>query len=333
MLKILIIKTSSLGDVVHMLPAIYDAAQALSKRGITWQVDWVVEEAFQEVPRWSPYVNKVIPIAIRRWRKALFSIKTWQEIKQFKQNLQSERYDVVIDSQGLLKSAWVSCWAKGNHTVWGYDKHSIREPLATRFYAKTVTISRDLHAISRNRLLLAKGLQYQCCDAIPLNYGIAARQWPVITTPLPPRYIVALHGTSRVDKEWPVAAWLQLLQIMQPEGVSVVFPWGNKAEKQRVQALQNQADNAVMLPRCRLSELANILLGAEAVIGMDTGLMHVAAALNKQGIALYPVTQVALTGVLTGNTTNKIENISGKVCKNVTTIVEKMRLLITTNGS
>jgi len=327
MLKILIVKTSSLGDIVHMLPAVYDAANAI----IDIQIDWVVEESFQEVATWSPYVNRVIPIAIRRWRKSLFSAQTWQEIKQFKYNLQLENYDVVIDSQGLLKSALVTKWVNAeDHSIWGYDQDSIREPLARHFYHNTVAVSSKKHAIQRNRLLLSKVLNYSL-DKIPLNYGIALQAWPVsrkFSDLLKRPYIVALHGTSKVDKEWPFDAWLSLLNAMQKEGVNLVFPWGNTYEKQRVECLQKQASNAVMLPRCDLSTLASIIHAAQAVIGMDTGLMHIAAALNQQGLALYPVTKIQLTGVLTEETHNQMENIAGKACQDINTIIEKMHRFI-----
>jgi len=327
MLKLLIVKTSSLGDIVHMLPAVYDAANAI----IDIQIDWVVEESFQEVATWSPYVNRVLPIAIRRWRKSLFSAQIWQEIKRFKHSLQLEKYDVVVDSQGLLKSALVTKWVNTeNASIWGYDQHSIREPIARHFYHNRVAVSLETHAIQRNRLLLSRVLNYSL-DKKPLNYGIATQAWPIVTefsALLKTPYIVALHGTSKVAKEWPVAAWLSLLNIMEKAGINLVFPWGNTYEKQRVEQLQKQASNAIMLPRCDLSTLASVIHAAQAVIGMDTGLMHIAAALNQQGLALYPVTQVKLTGVLTENTHNQIENIAGKACQNIDTIVEKMRSLI-----
>jgi heptosyltransferase-1 len=327
MLKLLIVKTSSLGDIVHMLPAVYDAANT----SIDMQIDWVVEESFQEVATWSPYVNRVIPIAIRRWRKSLFSAQTWQEIKQFKHRLQLEKYDVVLDSQGLLKSALVTRWVNAeNQSIWGYDQHSIREPLARHFYHNTVAVPLQIHAIQRNRLLLSKVLNYSL-DKKSLNYGISAQAWPVsrqFSDRLKKPYIVALHGTSKVDKEWPFDAWLRLLNAMQKEGVNLVFPWGNAYEKQRVERLQKQASNAVMLPRCDLSTLASIIHAARAVIGMDTGLMHIAAALNQQGLALYPVTQIQLTGVLTGDTHNQMENIAGKACQDIDTIIEKIHRFI-----
>jgi heptosyltransferase-1 len=343
MTKILIVKTSSLGDVVHMLPAIYDLVHAdktsLSSSHKTLQIDWVVEEAFQEVPSWSPHINRVIPIAIRRWRKSLFLLKTWQEIRQFKRNLQSVQYDYVIDPQGLLKSAIVASWANTvNSSLWGYNKNSIREPMASHFYTHKIQVSRQQHAIQRNRLLLANIFNYRL-DNKPLNYGIIeqAKKLSNISNSVNSAaidlkykpYIMALHGTSKVEKEWSTHAWLALLKHMKKEGFSVVFPWGNAAEKQRVEYLISRADNAIMLPRCCLSELLSIILHAEAVIGMDTGLMHIAAALNKQGLALYPVTEVKLTGVLTGSDYNRIKNIAGVACEDIDAVIYKMRQLLT----
>ena len=342
MTKILIVKTSSLGDVVHMLPAIYDWVYAnktsLSQSNQALQIDWVVEEAFQEVPNWSPYIHRVIPIAVRRWRKSLFSFKTWQEIRQFKHDLRAVQYDYVIDSQGLLKSALVASWANTvNSSLWGYNKNSIREPLASRFYTHKIQVSRQQHAIQRNRLLMAKVFNYRL-DNKPLNYGIieqaktlskASNSANNATLDLKNKsYIVALHGTSKVEKEWPISAWLELLKQVQKDDFNVVFPWGNADEKQRVEYLISQANNAIMLPRCCLSELLSIILHAKAVIGMDTGLMHIAAALNKQGLALYPVTEVKLTGVLTGSDYNRIENIAGAACEDIDAVIYKMRQLL-----
>jgi heptosyltransferase-1 len=342
MTKILIVKTSSLGDVVHMLPAIHDLVYAdktfLSQSNQTLQIDWVVEEAFQEVPSWSPYINRVIPIAIRRWRKSLFSLETWQEIRRFKHVLQSVQYDYVIDPQGLLKSALVASWANSvNSSLWGYNKKSIREPIASYFYTHKIQVSRQQHAIQRNRLLLAHIFNYRL-DNKPLNYGIIEQaktlskashsaNSAVIDLQNKP-YILALHGTSKVEKEWSIPAWLALLKQMEKKGFNVVFPWGNTAEKQRVEYLISQADNAIMLPRCCLSELLSIILHAKAVIGMDTGLMHIAAALNKQGLALYPVTEVKLTGVLTGSDYNHIENIAGTACQDIDAVIYKLCQLL-----
>ena len=325
MLRILIIKTSSLGDVVHMLPAICDAAQCIENI----KFDWVVEESFQEVPKWSSTVNRVIPVAIRRWRKSLHSSQTRKEIRVFKKVLQSKTYDIVVDSQGLLKSAVLTRWVKTNNGIWGYDKQSIREPLASYFYQYKVSVSRDLHAIARNRQLLSKALKYSL-ENLSLNYGLAVNDFPPSALAPSDRYIVALHGTSKVEKEWPTEAWQELVQAMEQQKISVLFPWGNSREKKRAELLSEQSSNALALPKCNLFELARIISNVEAVIGMDTGLMHIAAALNKKGIGLYPITQPKLTGILTSDEDNFIENISGEETSQFNLVIKKMTKLVET---
>ncbi len=321
--RILIIKTSSLGDVVHMLPAVHDAAQ--QRKDLT--IDWLVEENFQEVPSWSAYINDVIPVAIRRWRQSLFSSKTRQEIRLLKQRLQSTEYDMVVDTQGLLKSAILTRWVKAKQGIWGYDKSSIREPLASYFYQHRAKVSRKIHAIERNRQLLAQALDYSL-DNMSLNYGVEMEQFSNVPENLPKSYIVALHGTSKIDKEWSIDAWQQLIEAMSVINVYVLFPWGNQREKERVEFLTKQSSNAIMLAKSSLSELAAIISKAQAVIGMDTGLMHIAAALNKQGLGLYPVTEPFLTGVLTAGNTNLIENISANKTQDIQSIINKMLVLL-----
>ena len=321
--KILIIKTSSLGDVVHMLPAINDATQRIENL----QVDWVVEEGFKEVPAWSTTVDRVFAVAIRRWRKSLFSSKTRQEIKKFKNALKANEYDFVIDSQGLLKSALLTRWTKAKSGIWGYDKKSIREPIASFFYQHKVSVSRELHAITRNRQLLAKTLGYSL-EGLDLDYNLSTDHFSAPPIDLPKKYIVALHGTSKAEKEWSIHAWKQLIQKMAETNIAVLFPWGNPREKERAELLSDQSKYAIALPKCNLSELATIISNAQAVIGMDTGLMHIAAALNKRGVGLYPVTKPTLTGVLTGGDTNLIDNISGKKTRDIDSIIEKIITLI-----
>ena len=300
-MKMLIVKTSSLGDVVHMLPTISDA----HARILNLSVDWIVEESFAEVPTWHTGVSRVIPVALRRWRKHLFSATTHAEIRAWRNNLQQNAYDVVLDSQGLLKSAVLGYVAHG--TRHGYDRHSSREPLASLGYQRRHAIARDQHAITRNRLLTAAALGYTL-EGLPLHYGISQHAFATTPVALPQPYIVALHGTSRPAKEWAESHWLTLIQEMAARGIHTLLPWGNVREHERATRLA-QHPNAHCLPRCRLGELAAILQGAQGVIGMDTGLMHLAAALDKPSIALYPVTAPALTGLL-GNDSNHYQPLS-----------------------
>jgi heptosyltransferase-1 len=318
-MNILIIKTSSLGDVVHMLPAITDAAKHIPNINI----DWVVEESFQAIPKWHPAVNHVFPVAIRRWRKKIARKETWQEIKTFKQQLQQHQYDVIIDAQGLLKSALITTKAKkwcGGTSI-GYNKQSIREPLAARFYEKVANISYQQHAILRNRLLLAYALNIKP-DLAQLDYGLSNTQFPPIKHTLASPYIVCLHGTSKVEKEWSESNWSALVKKMTKKGIACFFPWGNDREQARALRIAETNNHAQVLPKCNLETLASILQNAQLVVGMDTGLMHIAAALGKTGIGLYPVTKPELTGVRTGSPDNEMLNFSGQETSNLELIFE-----------
>ncbi len=318
----LIIKTSSLGDIVHMLPAITDAAHFNPEI----KFDWVVEEGFAEVASWHPNVNKVIPIAIRRWRKNLISKQTWREISHFKQQLQAQQYYKVIDSQGLLKSALVTSWAKGE--IWGYDKNSITESVASYFYQKKATVARELHAITRNRQILAQSLSYSI-DHLPLDYGIANNTLyqPPKNLIIPNKTLLVFHATSKEDKEWSLDLWDQFIPQITKQGYHLLLPWGNEREYQRAKQLSITHNHVQCLAKYTLAELAALIQTADAVIGMDTGLMHIAAAFNKKGIALYPVTQPKLTGVLTA-LPQSIESLSGKNSLNVDLVAQKMLNLL-----
>ena len=306
-MRILVVKTSSLGDLVHMLPALSDAAKVIPNL----RVDWVAEEGFAAVPAWHPAVARVIPVAVRRWRKTLLSKATWRELGMARAAMRETRYDAVIDTQGLLKSAVLARLAQGEH--WGYDRHSIREPLASLSYDQRARVPRDLHAIERNRRLMAAALGYGMED-LPLDYGLAGlaeRLAPHvganlfaqdlanvrINSHLQKAYVLALHGTSRVDKEWPEADWIAVGHALAQNGRALLLPWGNAREKERAERIAAAVPTAQVLPRLGLDELAAIIACADAVLGVDTGLMHVAAALRKPGLALFPATLPALTGV------------------------------------
>ncbi|TQV61953.1 MAG: lipopolysaccharide heptosyltransferase I [Halothiobacillaceae bacterium] len=311
-MRILIIKTSSLGDLVHMLPALTDAAQAIP--GL--RADWVAEEGFAAVPAWHPAVENIIPVAIRRWRRSLGKAETWREIGKARAAIHTRTYDAVIDSQGLLKSALLARWARG--PLWGYDLHSIREPLAALTYPHRARVPMELHAIERNRRLLAAALGYSM-DDLPLDYGLASlpdRLPPAVgansfaQAPLPVRYIVALHGTSRADKEWPEEHWNAAGRTLAQHGLALVLPWGNAREEARARRIAEAVPGARMLPRLGLDALALILARAEAVLGVDTGLMHIAAALGRPGLALFPATTPSLTGVRAGTNAPPIDSLT-----------------------
>lgn len=288
--RLLIVKTSSLGDVIHNLPVIADIRAHVPDVII----DWVVEESFAEIPTLHPGVAEVIPVAVRRWRKHLFSSATRREISLFRAAFSARRYDWVIDTQGLLKSALIASCARG--TRHGQDWSSAREPIASLFYQHRHNVARGQHAVTRNRQLAAIALGY----AMPLmapDYGIRPLAG-VSVNGLPQRYIVALHATSRTSKLWPVEHWIALGQHLSLKGLSLVLPWGSEVEHGRALEIAAGVSGAVVPPKLRLKQLATVLAGAVASVGVDTGLIHFAVALDVPSVAIYTDTDPALTGVL-----------------------------------
>ncbi len=286
-MRVLLIKTSSLGDVIHTLPALTDAMGALP--GI--QFDWVVEEGFAEIPTWHPAVAKVIPVAIRRWRKNLWQTLKSGEWRQFKQRLRDTRYDLVIDAQGLLKSAWLTRYVKA--PIAGLDKTSAREPMAARFYDRPYAVARGQHAVERLRQLFAQALGYQVPAELG-NYGLDRSRLLTATNDAP--FVLFLHGTTWDTKHWPELYWRQLAERMIGQGLEVRLPWGNPAEKARAERIADGLDNAVVLPKLNLAGVARVLASAQGCVAVDTGLGHLAAALDVPTLSLFGPTNPGLTG-------------------------------------
>ena len=290
--RLLIIKTSSLGDVVHNLPIIQDILT--HQPGIV--IDWVVEESFADIPALHPAVDRVIPVAIRRWRKHLFSRGIWHEIGAMRAQIKQDAYDLVLDTQGLVKSAVLCRLAHGARH--GQDRHSAREPLAACFYTHAHPIARGQHAVVRNRALAAAAFGYAMPETAP-DYGIQApAAMPSVAGGRP--YIVGLHATSRDSKLWPVDRWIHLGRHLASKEHALLLPWGNAAEQLRAQQIAEAVPHAAVLPKLSLSDLASTLAGSRAAIGVDTGLVHLAVALNIPTIALYTDTDPALTGIYPG---------------------------------
>jgi len=275
--RVLLIKTSSLGDVVHTLPALTDAQRAIP--GI--QFDWVVEEGFAEIPAWHPAVAQVIPVAIRRWRKNLWQTLRSGEWRRFKARLRETRYDLVIDAQGLLKSAWLTRYVKA--PVAGLDRDSARESLASRFYDRRYAVPLDQHALERVRQLFAQALGYELPQGIG-DYGLDRAQ---LATPGEEPYLLFLHGTTWPSKHWPEAYWRELAERMSAFGWAIRLPWGNAEEKARAERIAEGIAGASVLPRLNLGGVAKVVAGARACVAVDTGLGHLAAALDVPSISLY----------------------------------------------
>ena len=288
--NILLIKTSSLGDVVHNLPVVSDIRARFPRA----RIDWVVEEAYCDIVGMHPGVHRAIPVALRRWRGNVLKPAHWREFGQFRRALSGARYDCVIDTQGLIKSALLAQAASGARH--GYAGVSAREPLAAKFYDFIHVVPRDLHAVVRNRRLAALALGYEL--PATLDYGIAV---PSGLAPIrPQRYCVLLHATSSADKRWPEPAWEQLGGELGRQGYASILPWGNAAERARSERIAHALPQAVVPPAQGILDMAGLLAGAQAVIGVDTGLSHLAAALGCPVVALYCGTHPRLTGVYAG---------------------------------
>ncbi|MDR2240959.1 MAG: lipopolysaccharide heptosyltransferase I [Zoogloeaceae bacterium] len=301
MRSILLVKTSSLGDVVHNLPVASDIRARFPQACI----DWVVEEGFADIPRLHPAIGRVIPVAVRRWRRAPFSAVTWREWRGFRQAARAGQYDLVLDTQGLIKSALLARQARGKHA--GYAAGSAREPLAARFYDAVYAIPTALHAVERNRQLAAAALGYAL--DMPLDYGIAAAApaspfTAPFTAPWLPAgpYCVLLTASSRADKLWPEADWLALAADLNARGLTCALPGGSAEERARAARLADGMARAAAAPPMRIADLAPLLAGAQLVVGVDTGLSHLAAALGRPTVCLFAGSHPELTGVYAGGT-------------------------------
>ncbi len=301
--RLLMIKTTSLGDVIHNLPVITDIKAALPEM----QIVWVVEESFADIPRLHPGVDDIITVAVRRWRKHLLQMGTWHEIRQMRHQLHTHQYDAIIDTQGLLKSALIGKQASGIYH--GQDRASAREPWASWLYQHRHPVLRGQHAVTRNRELAARALGY-AIPTTPPDYGIHAGT-PDARLQLPSRYIVGLHATSRDSKLWPEQHWIALGNALLQQGLTLVLPWGNASEEARAQRIASAVASSVVLPRLPLTQLAAIIDHSQAAIGVDTGLVHLAAALNLPTVAIYTDTDPKLTGVLAQHA-EKICNLGGQ---------------------
>lgn len=287
-MRVLIVKTSSMGDVLHTLPALTDAAQAIP--GIRF--DWVVEEGFAQIPSWHAAVDRVIPVAIRRWRKAWFSAPVTAERQAFRKAVKERQYDAIIDAQGLVKSAaLVTRLAHG--VKHGMDWHSAREPLASLFYNRRHPVSKQQHAVERTRELFAKSLGY----AKPQAQGDYAIAQHFTSSPAPTSsYAVFLHATTRDDKHWPESHWRTLIGLLKGRGLQIKLPWGAPHEEARAKRLAEGFDYVDVLPKMSLEKVAQTLAGAKFVVSVDTGLSHLTAALDRPNITLYGPTDPGLIG-------------------------------------
>jgi heptosyltransferase I len=290
-MRVLIVKLSSFGDVVHTFPALTDLQAARPDV----EVDWLVEEAFAPIAGMHPAVAEVHPVAYRRLR---WSVNRWPALARhvwaLRGRLRAREYDLVVDLQGLIKSAAFARLA--GVPVDGFDLASAREPAAVRLYQRRHMIPKDLHAVDRSRRLLAAALGYDRREgtvAPRLARSDKARD----RLELPERYGLILHAASWPTKLWPEDRWRRLVENRTGKGETVVLPWGKAEERARSERLANGVPGALVLPRVLVgAELVDLIAGASLAVGLDSGLMHLVAAFGVPGVWLYGPTDPALTG-------------------------------------
>jgi heptosyltransferase-1 len=280
MTEILFIKTSSMGDVLHHMPAVTEAKRHFPQARITW----VVDEMYAPLAALHPAVDEIITIAQRRWRKKIFSAQTWREFLAAAKKLRARNFDKIIDTQGLVRTALMSRLAHGERH--GYDRESIREPFAARFYDVNHKVGWDLHVIARNRTLTARALGYEV-EGAP-DYGFdRAKIKPSLTG----NYAIVFHATAKAKKEWPEERWIEVGRTLAKRGLEVVLPWGNEVEHARSERIASQVPNARVPDRVPIMEVAKLIAGAKIVCGVDTGFLHIAAALGVPVVAVFTITK------------------------------------------
>ncbi len=283
--KILIIRVSSLGDVLHNMPVVSDLLQHFPDASI----DWVVEEAYVNLVRLHPGVRRIIPFALRRWRKKLLSTQNRAEIRQFLRALREEPYDLILDTQGLLKTGFLMGWAQtsqngkkaglANGTVGsGY------EGISRIFHDQSVAVDPYTHAVLRGRLVAAAAAGYPVDR--PAVFGIQPPVCEAAWMPAHP-FVVFFHGTAGAAKKWARSNWIAIADYLQTLALPVLLPWGNAEEKAEAEAMAAAMPNASVLPALSMQEATLLAYSATLAIGVDTGLTHIAAAYETPTIELY----------------------------------------------
>ncbi len=277
MTAVLLVRMSSLGDIIHTFPVLTDICRHLPRTAI----HWMVEEQYIDLARLHPMLDHVVPVALRRWQRAPFAASTWRGVAELRRRLAGFRPDAVIEAQGLVKSAMMARLAHG--PVHGFGPHTAREWLASRFYDYTYEFAPTDHKIFRYRSLAARALGYAFTPAV--EYGLAVPPAPTFT----PKgdFCVLAHATARAGKLWREAAWITIANALAHRGLVCMLPWGDEAEKARAERIAAAAPGALLAPRMSIGEAAGLLARARVVIGLDTGFTHLAAAFSVPVVGVF----------------------------------------------
>lgn len=288
-MRILIVRLSAMGDLVQTLPALTDAAKAIPNISF----DWVVDESFAQVPTWHSHVENIFPTALRRWGRNWSHALKLGEPQSFVKQLRFNSYDMIVDVQGGFKSAFAARLARGPRS--GYDRRGVHDWGAQFLYQKRFAVPKGGHSIQRMRRLMADALGYRLAEA-NVDYGIVRAKLPSPTLDLPEPYLVFVHSTSWASKNWPEHYWLELTKKAGEAGFYVILPWGDENERQRALRIAGGHERAIVLPQLTISEKAAIISHAQGTVGLDTGLSHIAAALDIPSVTIYGATDPLLVG-------------------------------------
>ena len=284
-MNILIVRVSSLGDVVHNMPMLADLRRHVPDA----QIDWVVEESYAGLVRLNDTVRNVIPFALRRWRKSLGSPGTRAEMRAFRDALRATAYDLVFDTQGLIKTGMVMRMARlavGGRRIGlaNATEGSGYEGLSRVFHTESVPVGRKTHAVQRAREVAAAALGYVAAG--PADFNLGAPDLQPAWLPSQP-YAVFFHGTARAAKQWPETNWIALGNRLASHGLPVLLPWGSAAEHEAAQRIAAGIPGAQVLPKLPLMEAVTLAQRAALAVGVDTGLTHIAAAFERPTVELY----------------------------------------------
>lgn len=309
-MKILVVRLSSLGDILHLFPAVSD----LRHRFPDAQIHWLVEPAFAEMVSWHSAVDQVITVPLRSHKKCWWKLP--KLLRSLKRELKAQKYDLVLDAQGLLKSALLARLAGAD--IYGFSKDSAREPLAAKFYRRVAKVPKGLHVIEKNRQLVAQ--LFGADISQPESYGLDIFRQGQMAEVLPDTLkgfagkpcIVLLHGTTWNSKFWPESSWLELVRLLTAQGFHCLLPWGNEEERQRAQRLAGAGGQ--VLPRLSLTELMRVLLHAQGFVSVESGIGHIATVLNIAGIMLHGPTSPAYSGILNKSCLHVASNLDCAPC-------------------
>lgn len=285
-MRVLIVKVSSMGDIIHALPVVRDLQRFGTLMHVDMQIDWVVEESFVEIVRAHPGIHQVFPFGLRRWKKNIFSVRHWREWFALRRQIRQHRYDAVLELQGLFKTTLLGRQARG--PVFGADRPAARDPYSVWLLDRPIKTNPGAHMIEQLRTVAAQALGYTA-QGLP-DFGLNVDEIQPAWAPLSGPYVVLLHVTAAPYKLWHEAAWIELAQKLLAQGLTPILPWGSTAEQARAEHIVQAAQGGIVAPRLRLMEWGKIMRDAHAVVGLDTGLSHLAAALGAPTVFLFGAT-------------------------------------------